>query len=116
MVALTRVTIGRIARVEGTRWQSLRGLRRRRAWPVWLGSSRTTASLVPNGVMGVRIPEETRHLVHGRAEVIASVSRQTSDQVCADVLEALRGLSRVLRRAGFQRLIFPLSPDHPQRR
>ncbi|MFZ8843515.1 LacI family DNA-binding transcriptional regulator [Thermoflexus sp.] len=98
------------------------------------GVSRTTVSLVLNGVVGVRIPEETRrrvreaaarlgyrphaaarHLVRGRAEVIALVLRQTPDQVFADAFlpEVLRGLSRVLRKAGFHLLIFPLSPDHP---
>lgn len=96
------------------------------------GVSRTTVSLVLNGVRGARIRPETRqrvleaaarlnyrphagarHLVRGRAEAVAFVMRQTPDQVFADAFlpEVLRGLSGALQAAGLHLLIFPLSPD-----
>ncbi len=96
------------------------------------GVSRTTVSLVLNGVSGIRIRAETRqrvleaaarlnyrphagarHLVRGRSEVIAFVMRQTPDQIFADAFlpEVLRGLSGTLREASLHLLIFPLSPD-----
>ncbi len=96
------------------------------------GVSRTTVSLVLNGVPGIRIRAETRqrvleaaarlnyrphagarHLVRGRSEVIAFVMRQTPDQIFADAFlpEVLRGLSGALRGAGLHLLIFPISPD-----
>lgn len=98
------------------------------------GVSRTTVSLVLNGVPDARISPETRqrvleaaarlnyrphagarHLVRGRSEVIAFVMRQTPDQVFADAFlpEVLRGLSNVLREANLHLLLFPLAPDHP---
>ncbi|GBD08796.1 HTH-type transcriptional repressor CytR [Candidatus Thermoflexus japonica] len=96
------------------------------------GVSRTTVSLVLNGVSDARIRPETRqrvleaaarlnyrphagarHLVRGRSEVIAFVMRQTPDQVFADAFlpEVLRGLSDVLREANLHLLLFPLAPD-----
>ncbi len=97
------------------------------------GVSRTTVSLVLNGVPDARISPETRqrvleaaarlnyrphagarHLVRGRSEVIAFVMRQTPDQVFVDAFlpEVLRGLSDVLREANLHLLLFPLAPDH----
>lgn len=96
------------------------------------GVSRTTVSLVLNGVPDARISPETRervleaaarlnyrphagarHLVRGRSEVIAFVMRQTPDQIFADAFlpQVLRGLSEALREANLHLLVFPLSPD-----